>query len=570
MLGLSSRAPRDNLADAKAVDRWLAPYPANDPMALQRDVVAELAAASGPDARRTPARLAAVFHLDARTAGLRRSLAQQYVEHAGGDPRIETQLWSALYALPQAFLQAYQAFGRDIREKGVPGKWVAALPQLIARQIMHLALDAKARMFRYERWIPAKWGEAHTLFALACSRQLERQSIVLDDEGSTTTIEREYTVLLVLALVDVGSLAARDVEWVWLHLREWCSPLRFAVESSGATFVVDLGEREGLRRRGASPLEGHVLFLDTRPLHALLLQNRALLEQKIRAEPLSDRTPKRAEQLALVDKLAAQVDPDFRPQPRRGERTAVDGAVDAIVGFAKISAYLRDEEREPVPRVEPGRTFGGSMEIAVFGHQRHDRERDQELVRHRLAAYATEGGPWQVRDVSRSGLRLVAPMGAATSITLGMLAALRPQDGGAWMLGVVRRMRRLTADRAEVGLQLAADALVGVDLIEPRRATDDESFAAGGAETVNGRVFQGLFLALRKRAVADARVQSVIVPAKEYQPGRRLKLQTSRGVFPVRFGRAMESQPGWVWATIESPERASPLPAIEGEAPPRR
>ena len=78
-----------------------------------------------------------------------------------------------------------------------------------------------------------------------------------------------------------------------------------------------------------------MLFLDTRPLHALLMQNVAVLEQKIRGQPLSDKTARRSEQLALVSKLASQVDPEFKPFARRGERTSAAGAVDAIVGFAQ-------------------------------------------------------------------------------------------------------------------------------------------------------------------------------------------------------------------------------------------
>ena len=105
----------------------------------------------------------------------------------------------------------------------------------------------------------------------------------------------------------------------------------------------------GCSRRTPAPLEGRVLFLDTRPLHAMLMQNVVMLEQKIKAQPLSDATPQRSEQLDLLTKLASQVDPEFKPFARRGERTAAAGAVDAIVGFAKISGYLRDEERDADP-----------------------------------------------------------------------------------------------------------------------------------------------------------------------------------------------------------------------------
>jgi hypothetical protein len=562
MFNFGNKMPKDRLADVKAVDRWLATFPANDPLALHREVLGELGRLTDRNARLTAPRLEAVFHLDTRTSELRKSLTAQYIEHANRSSRIENQLWSSLFDLTQAFLLAYQAFAREVTHRAPTGRWEALLPQLIARQIIHLALDARIRLFRCEQWIPAKWAELHGLFSLACSRKLERQSILLGDDDSTTTIEHEYLCALVLQLVNSGSLTARHLEWIVQQLEEWCAPLRLTLEPSSVTsFYVDLGGREGLKRRGLAPLEGKVLFLDTRPLHALLKQNILVLEQKIKSQPLSERTAKRGEQLDLLMKLAAQVDPEFKPFPRRGERTSAVGTVDAIVGFAKICAYLREEEREPSPQSDAGNTFGATMDLAVFGRMRNERDRTLELARRRLAAYATPGGPWEVKDVSQTGFRLIAPMSVANAVTLGTLAAIRAHGEALWMLGIVRRMKRQTSERAEIGLQVIANALIGVDLIEQRKRVDADFAIDGEASTINGRMFQGLFLALRKRD-SDTAVQSLIVPAQEYQPGRKVKLQTTRAMFPIRFGRLVEQQPDWVWAAVEPLERGAPLPAM--------
>ena len=55
----------------------------------------------------------------------------------------------------------YQSFAREIAERPQSGRWQELLPELICRQIVHLALDARVRLFRYEQWIPAKWAELH-------------------------------------------------------------------------------------------------------------------------------------------------------------------------------------------------------------------------------------------------------------------------------------------------------------------------------------------------------------------------------------------------------------------------
>src|SRR5712691_1736404 len=312
---------KEPLADAKTAERWLASFPANDALAVHGAVLVGLGRLAERDAKRTPARLEAVFCVDRFTDPLRKNLTAQYLEHSNRSTRVENQLWQALFDLTQGFLLCYQAFAREVTDHAQSNKWQSLLPELIARQIMHHGLDARIRLFRYEQWIPAKWSEMHGLFTLACSRQIERHSVIADADGGTTTIEHEYLVALILQLVNSGNMTPKHVDWVSSHLDEWCQPLRLTLEPSSVTsFYVDLGSRAGLRRRSPAPLEGRVLFLDTRPLHALLMQNVAVLEQKIRSQPLSEKTARRSEQLALLSKLASQVDPEFKPFARRGER----------------------------------------------------------------------------------------------------------------------------------------------------------------------------------------------------------------------------------------------------------
>jgi hypothetical protein len=288
------------------------------------------------------------------------------------------------------------------------------------------------------------------------------------------------------------------------------------------------------------------------------MQNAVIVDQKIRNQPLSDKTPRRTEQLNLLHKLAAQVDPEFRPFARRGERTAAVGTVDAIVGFARIAGYLKEEERNPIPEIDPGDSFGGTMELAVFGRARNEVDRRLELARRRLANFAAPGGRWEVKDVSQTGFRLIAPMSVANAVTLNTLAAIRPHGQPGWILGIVRRMKRLTSDRAEIGLQVIATTLLGVDLMEQRKNVDDDYSVDGEAITMNGRSFGALFLALRKRET-DPPVQSLVVPAVEYQASKRFRLMTSKSAAPIRFGRLIEQQPEWVWTAVEPLELGASL-----------
>jgi len=545
------KSSKDPLSDIKAAERWLATLPGADTLAVHSNVIGELERATGAGANRTPQRLRAVFHVDAQTGAQRRALIGQYIEHASRSSKIENQLWTALFGLTQGFLQTYQSFAREIVERPQSGRWQELMPELICRQLVHLALDARVRLFRYEQWIPAKWAELHGLMSLACSQQVERQLVSLT-ESSTTSIEHEYLRALVLHLMNAGSLTASQVEFIWGELDDWCSPLRLTLEQSAANaFFVDLGGREGLRRRKTGALEGRVLFLDTRPLHAVMVQHAVTLEQKIKAEPLSNRTPRRSEQLTLFTKLAAQVDPEFRPFARRGERVSTTGNVDAIVGFQKIASYFKEEAHEPIPLADTtGESFDSTMDIAVFGRIRDEPTRRNELARRRIGAHAAAGGPWEAKDVSQTGFKLIAPIQVANAVTLGTLVAIHPHGQPRWTLGIIRRMKRTAADRAEIGLQIVADTISSVDLVEQRKRGADEYSIDGEGTTINGRRFGALLLALRARD-AEPMVQSLIVPAVEYQPVKRYRLSTSKTDYTIRFGRLIEQQPDWIWTAIE-------------------
>ena len=551
------RSTKDPLAEKKTVERWLASFPPSDLLGTHSAILTELGALAAQNSQRTPQRLEAVFHLDSRSEALRRSLTAQYLEHGNRSTRVESQLWQALFDMTQAFLQCYQAFGREIIGHAQNSKWQALLPELLARQITHQGIDAKIRLYRYEQWIPARWVELHLLFQSACTAQIERVPVATQADGLLTTIEQEYLRVLLLQLMNAGNLSPRHVQWVADQLAEWCAPLRLNLEAPTMTsFYVDLGDRAGLRRRSPQPLEGRVLFLDTRPLHAVLMQNVIMVEQKVRQDPLSEHTPRRADQLNLLTKLAAQVDPEFRPVARRGERQTASGSVDAIVGFAKISGFLRDEEAGPVAENRsPSRNYGDTMEIATFGHVRNENARALDVARRRLATYAAQGGAWDVRDVSQTGYRLIAPM---TVISRDARNAGRDPRGGSPVVDARHRAPHEAPDRRarRNRLQIIANNSVGVELSSPKRGDADYS-VDGAVPTVSGRRFHGLFLSLRKRS-DDAPIQTLIVPAGEYQPGKRLQMSIATTTQPIAFGRLLEQQPDWIWATVESHEHAAP------------
>ena len=549
MFGLGKKT-LGRLRDARSAERWLATLPVNDPLVVQREVLAELRSLADRTSRRTPAVLEAVFIVDVHANNLVRILTSQYTEHANRSSKIEKQLWQALFDLTQGFQACYAAFAREITDRAQHNKWHALLPELLGRQIVHLGRDAKVRLYHCEHWIPAKWAELHAPFIRACAHQIERQPLMLDSISGATTIEREYLAALVLQLCDPGNLTSKQLEWVAGQLDEWCRLLRLTLDpKSTMTFYVDLAGSAGLKRRSLGPLEGRVLFVDTQPLYALLLQNRAALEQAVKNDLSPEKSPQHREHLELFVKIASRIDPEFRPLSRRGERKPASGAVDSIVGFNSIADFLRGDRTSPTADSDNSHNFGNTMELAVFGRTRTEPDHRFENAQRRLAAFSAPGGPWEIKDTSASGFRLHAPMSVATEVTLSMLVAIHQRGQDTWVLGIVRRMRRLSAGVAEIGLQLIANTLVIAGLVEQRKLRDG-NYVNGEHPTDAGRRFYGLFLSFNRRASEPA-VQSLIVPPVDYQSGRRYTLQAENSVRTIRFGRLIERQKDWVWTVID-------------------
>lgn len=563
MFGLR-KAGRTPLSDVKSADRWIDAHDALDPLSLQAEMLGELTRAVDGDEKLSLPRLGALFAFDARALRLVQTLCGQYVEHAGRSAKVEQQMWAALFDLEQAFLAAYQPYLREGMEHAREPRWAAVLPELVCRRIVHLGLDARIRLYRFESWIPARWIELNDLFAFSSSAKIDRRPVHLARDVVATTIEQQYLMVLLLQLLNTGNLSVRQVEWVYGELDDWSSSLRLTLEPAVATaFYVDLASREGLRRRTTEPLEGRVLFLDTRPLYAVLQQHLVLLEQKLKGKMLSEDLPATMEQANLISRLKSKVDPEFRPVRRRGERTAVEHRADAIMGLDRIVGYFREEDRDPNFEKYSSTSFGGTMELAVFGRIRQEDLKRDDLAKVRLHKYSAEGGPWDVKDVSQTGYRLVAPMSIASGMTLGALCAIRLHGQVGWVAGIVRRMRRLTSDRAELGLQIVANTLQGVDLVEPGKSAE---FSLEGDEALaNGRSYSALFLTLRQNP-GDPGVHSLVVPAREYAPSRRLTLVTSKSVYRVVFGGPIEQTADWVWTAVEPHEVESSLKRVQDAA----
>ena len=71
---------------------------------------------------------------------------------------------------------------------------------------------------------------------------------------------------------------------------------------------------------------------------------------------------------------------------------------------------------------------------------------------------------WQLKDRSESGCRLRGGIADASRVLPGTLVALREHENTPWTLAVVRRLRKRTGDRIDIGVEYVGQNPIAVNL----------------------------------------------------------------------------------------------------------
>ncbi len=91
------------------------------------------------------------------------------------------------------------------------------------------------------------------------------------------------------------------------------------------------------------------------------------------------------------------------------------------------------------------------------------------------------------------------------------------------MLGVVRRMNKVSIEEVEAGMSIIADRVVSVTLHAVRQAKDDMGFIVDGIDiSTMGARFHGLYLPPPSRPDKPLSVKTLIIPTQEYSEGRNV------------------------------------------------
>ena len=143
---------------------------------------------------------------------------------------------------------------------------------------------------------------------------------------------------------------------------------------------------------------------------------------------------------------------------------------------------------------------------------------DSETGEHVLALLLG-GVAWHL-STTHTGRIAVLPMAV-----LGALVAVRQSDVSGWVLGVVRRLNKLSNEEVEAGVSLIAERVVAVTLHAKREVREGMGIVVNGFDaSMLGPRIDGLYLPPPSRPDKPLVVKTVIVPTHEYAEGRKVIL----------------------------------------------
>ena len=559
-LNPSVRDVTDPIVSAKVASAWLRELPSLDIVARQQMV---LRAFEGMRQSRRPvdfARAHALQYVDAALGADRRQLFKQYAESLESAPKVSERIWQTSLDLTQGFVVTYQHVLETALAPAAFGRWKAQVPILFARLIHYYGTDAKLRVCRHEHWIPAKWVELHRTFMRASELGVDRVPTSLGGShggGTQWTVEQEYVYTLLIHQLNSGNLSPANLDWATTQMRAWSRRLELvALPKTMEGFFVDLAGRGGLMRRTGQDSGAMLRYLDTTALAEQLDMTLAALRHSEETDqgPVGPINQQRA---LILEKARASVAPNLNTDMRRDPRTPCVLAARVRIGLPRILHELSKPLAGDAER--PESVVGNHEQIEVYavaGPVRATRPVTDEADT-LSASLATFSEPvWQVKDRSVAGLRIYAGSGVGQSLTLGALVAVRQSDVSGWVLGVVRRLNKLSTDEVEAGVSLIAERVVPVTLNARREVKQDMGIVVNGFDaSLLGPKIEGIYLPPPSRPDKPLVVKTLIIPTHEYAEGRKIILTTGRTIYTVALRQLVEQRADWSWTAISIVEK---------------
>jgi len=464
--------PDHPLADPKEAKRVLEALPADDPVKALDELMHWMESVAAVEGFRPEDRVQLLFLLDDTAQPRVRKLARDYFAAARPSRFQENRLWTALHAF---WKQAGYAYARAVDQfvqghKGTDAA-KALLAPLIVRTLRAFAQQVKWMHMRYGPVDPASWGVFNSVYAFAEAKQLARAQVtVYPGVAGESTPQLEFLRGAMFSISAPDGLLPLEVELAERLIAQLAP--RFAIANAAApdlVFWTDLAQAMAPVRPPRAPQAGPGLRCFG--AGAALAELHALAERTM---------------------VSGKVPPEVNLGGSYEQHTVLD-VMRHLEMYWAPQVPERKAQRHPVKtRLSVTHGYEGAVGVLGGGDSLDFDNQNSES--------------WIVENVSAGGFGAVVPQLKGDWLRVGALLALQPEGGSNWVLGMVRRVHKLTGQQARVGIETLSRTPLLL------------RFAVSGAK---GASEQGLLL--KDGEAAEARIvlrPGVFAPAQNLEAAR--------------------------------------------------
>lgn len=523
-----------------AMESWLKQLPTGDPAQAQIAIVDLLNDYLKSDDSLHLDYLPAIWLLSESIESILQQLLQHYLNNHKTSLNIEKVIWDSLFEVSQRFAQAYEPILEFEANKLLKILKPEGLARSLSYYLHYKSLQAKIRLFRFERWIPAQWVLIHKSFMLAELANVHTLPVALfkaedqQNSSSGTTIELKYTHLLLLQLLNVGSFEPAHIERASIWLTMCATHLKVERTVNAEGFAVDLNSTEGLVR--VSKIASEVL---TSTKHSLRFINTysitQILEQELeatRAQILEVRDPTPLQNsLILLEKWYGLWNHNNHVWARKGDREkAEDSQVWLIEDWQAMC-----NAAPPIP----GSESQVPPPVPIY----------------------TIADQCRVLDRSSSGYGLIVLLNESRPFKLGMLLLVHEEDSNQWCLTILRRLKKLNLDQAEIGIEIIGRYITSMRPTIPKKPQVFQGLDGYEIDVVDESepdYVPTLYIKPQEGTKAGNQPSLVMSKRHYHTAGQTFHLKLDIGPFTLTLGIPIEEGSDWVWCNFNAAQDPTP------------
>lgn len=459
------------MANVHEAKKALADLPANDPLKSLEEISFWLQSTLDLESLKLGDRIAVTKLLDEAAQPFQRSLSRDYLAATRMNKAQENRLWSLSSEFWRRLAAAYFICIESL-EKGAKGDGQAAgeLSGLTVRALRALAAQIKLLHLRYRPVDERTWSDVIKLYMLAESKSFVRELVTTSHFTQTpTSVQQEILKILMLEAAAPDRLMPVQIELAERLVGQFANSFVLSGELQGCTYYFDLSARKApVRLQPGTRIHSVMRFFGAGSALQKLEETMRQVKLSVVPQELDVGVPGRKDD--LLDLLAQLLQSwSATPPQRKYARKAAVSRLNVVNGFAEIRRRVAGTEKIAVTGAIENKDmlYQERLDLRLYGFVTEKTRQMMAEAATRSAAAKPEEDvteSWIMENISESGFGAIIPELAQDWVKVGTLLALRPENGGEWNVGVVRRLTRTPQMKVYVGIQVLAHEPVSVRL----------------------------------------------------------------------------------------------------------